>query len=71
MQMDATKLPSDRLEQLLDILPNDTEARSVVTYKGDKALLGECEKWFIAAAAVNRLPAKTSACLFVLQVSCC
>jgi hypothetical protein len=67
IQLDASKLPAEKLEQLLDVLPNDSEVKSVLAYKGDRALLGECETWFLAAAAVNRLPVKVSAGLFMLQ----
>ena len=67
-QLDEVRLPSEKLEQLNDVAPTDQELKEVRAYRGDQSLLGECEKWFLAAGSVSRLPAKIAAVVFTRQV---
>lgn len=67
LRLDVKALPSERLEQLTDLLPTEAELREVRRYKGDVAKLREAERWFVAVNSVPRLSAKLAAVVFVAQ----
>jgi hypothetical protein len=55
VSMDSMQLTAERTRALIKIVPNKEESETVSSYDGDKSLLMETEKFFLAVLDIPRL----------------
>ena len=65
--LDTTHLNSEKLENMLLLLPSVAEMKQMREYSGALEGLGRAEQFFVAISKVKRFEAKLAVCLFVEQ----
>lgn len=66
--MDTEVLNSEKLQALISYAPTDDEILSIRSYDGDKAKLGDVEKFFLEVAQVPRYAFRLQAILASTQL---
>ena len=61
LNLDDTQLTLDRLQTLIQNVPNAEETELVTTFEGDKNTLGNVEKFFLEMTTVPRLKERLEA----------
>jgi hypothetical protein len=68
-RLDAVSLPRESLEKLAFVLPTSDEIKLVKAFRGPKASLMECDRFFLAVADVPRFGNKVAAFSSTLSIS--
>ncbi|KAL6644183.1 hypothetical protein ACP70R_015791 [Stipagrostis hirtigluma subsp. patula] len=67
LALDDTVLDADQVDNLIKFTPTKDEIELLKGYKGDKQLLGECEKFFMELMKVPRVDSKLRVFSFKIQ----
>lgn len=69
LALDSSALDIDQVENLIKFCPTKEEMETLKNYKGDKAMLGKCEQFFLELMKVPRVESKLRVFAFTITLT--